>query len=178
MNEFYLSLGSNLGDREYNLSKAINSLSSSFSLSNRKYIQIERVSSLYESLAISNMKQPKFLNIALKIISELDSLELLKIAKRIESDFGRNLVEVNKPRIIDIDIILMKSMGNHAMVDLQEHNGLLQIPHPRAHLRAFVLMPLIEIEPELTHPILNKTLKEILIDLDKQDIDKLNSISY
>ena len=139
---------------------------------------LERVSSLYESLAISNMKQPKFLNIALKIISELDSLELLKIAKRIESDFGRNLVEVNKPRIIDIDIILMKSMGNHVMVDLQEHNGLLQIPHPRAHLRAFVLMPLIEIEPELTHPILNKTLKEILIDLDKQDIDKLNSISY
>ena len=81
MNEFYLSLGSNLGDREHNLSKAINSLSSSSSLSNRKYIQIERVSSLYESLAISNMKQPKFLNIALKIISELDSLELLKIAK-------------------------------------------------------------------------------------------------
>ena len=78
MNEFYLSLGSNLGDREHNLSKAINSLFSSFALSDRKYIQIERVSSLYESLAISNIRQPKFLNIALKISSELDSLELLK----------------------------------------------------------------------------------------------------
>ena len=72
----------------------------------------------------------------------------------------------------------MKSMGNDVIIDLLEHNGLLQIPHPRAHLRAFVLMPLIEIEPDLTHPTLNKTLKEILIDLDKQNIDKLDSISY
>ena len=72
----------------------------------------------------------------------------------------------------------MKSMGKHILVDLEEYNGVLQIPHPRLHLRAFVLMPLIEIDSELIHPTLDKTLKEILINLDKQDINKLNSISY
>ncbi|MBT3475532.1 2-amino-4-hydroxy-6-hydroxymethyldihydropteridine diphosphokinase [bacterium] len=178
MNEFYLSLGSNLGDREFNLSRAIKSLSTSLTLMDSNHILIENVSSVYESSAMPDNEQPKFLNIALKITSNLDPLGLLKAAKRIEADFGRNLSEISQPRIIDIDIIFMKSMGKHILVDLEEYNGVLQIPHPRLHLRAFVLMPLIEIDSELIHPTLDKTLKEILINLDKQDINKLNSISY
>ncbi|NSW99513.1 2-amino-4-hydroxy-6-hydroxymethyldihydropteridine diphosphokinase [bacterium] len=162
MHEVYLSMGSNIGDRELNLRNSLKKLSS--------HVKLGRVSSLYESVAISDAPQDKYLNIAVKVSTQLNPNELLRLLKEIEVSFGRNLEEKNMPRAMDIDIVFFDLL-NVKQLDLE-------IPHPRSHLRAFVLMPLIEIDPNLIHPSLNKNLKDILIDLEDQDIVKLNAINY
>ena len=144
--DIYLGLGSNLGDRLLNLSKAINHLSS-HKENKEEIIFIEEVSSVYESSPIPSSEQPNFFNIILKIKSKIEPIDLLDIIKVIELELGSDLSHKNQP-------------------------------HPRAHLRAFVLMPLLEIDSDIIHPLIHKTIKEIFINLEKQEILKLGSISY
>tara|TARA_B100001996_G_scaffold379884_1_gene366343 strand:- start:75 stop:611 length:537 start_codon:yes stop_codon:yes gene_type:complete len=178
MFEYYLSLGSNLGDKESNLLGGINSLTSCSKYIVDSYLKIQEVSSIYESRPIPDSDHPYFFNITLKATSNLDPYELLKVIKSIEKDLGRNTKEINQPRIIDIDIIFAQKMGNNLLVKGKDNDEKLEIPHPRAHLRAFVLMPMIELDRDIVHPTINTTLKEILSKLSFQTIVKLHRINY
>lgn len=178
MFEYYLSLGSNLGDRENNLIYAINSLCSCSKYTPDSYLQVEKISSIYKSKSIPNFDDPFFFNIVIRAISSLGPYELLDFIKSIEKDYGRNLNEINKPRVIDIDIIFAYSKGKDLIVSQSDDNGKLVIPHPRAHLRAFVLCPLLELKSDIIHPKMNLKIEQILSELNPQEIVKLHSINY
>lgn len=132
-NKIYLGLGSNLGNREENLEKAISEIS--------KFAKVVLKSSVYESEPVGYANQEDFLNMVIEIESELAPRELLSKLLQAESNLGRVRTIKNGPRTIDIDILLY---GNLA---LNEDN--LIIPHPRMNERNFVLIPLGEIAPEL-----------------------------
>ena len=175
MFEFYLSLGSNLGDRERNLVNGIKSLSD-YSLDNS--ISDIDISSIYESDSIGDTKQPKFFNIALRIDTSFQPDELLTLIKMIEEKHGRNLSERNLPRVLDIDIIFARNNEKNLIIRPDNSIKNLEIPHPRAHLRAFVLLPLLELGLNMVHPTIGKNLNEILVNLKPQNIIKLNKIDY
>ncbi|MCD6567848.1 MAG: 2-amino-4-hydroxy-6-hydroxymethyldihydropteridine diphosphokinase [Dehalococcoidia bacterium] len=145
MKEVYLSLGSNLGDRRENLSRALTMLS--------REVELERVSSIYETEPVGYREQPLFLNMSCHIATDLGPDELLRLAKKVEEEMGRVLDFPNSPRLIDIDILFY----GDRVVETAD----LIIPHPRLHERAFVLMPLFELAPQLLHPILEKTVAEL-----------------
>ncbi|MEA3442756.1 MAG: 2-amino-4-hydroxy-6-hydroxymethyldihydropteridine diphosphokinase [Chloroflexota bacterium] len=145
MNTVYLSLGSNSGDREENLSQALALLS--------QKVKLEKTSSIYETEPMGYKEQPLFLNLACQITTDLNPGELLELAKRIEKKLGRIPGFPDSPRPIDIDILLYDDKII-AMPDLI-------IPHPRIQERAFVLIPLSEIAPELIHSELNKSIGEM-----------------
>src|SRR3989344_580770 len=147
--EIYLGLGSNIGEREANLRAALEKLSA--------VLTIEKVSSIYETEPKHVLAQPRFLNIALKGSTKLDARELLQFIKKIEQEMGRLGGERFGPRIIDIDIIFY----GQEIVDEPD----LVIPHPRLALRVFVLAPLNDIAPDLRHPLLGSTIKDILAGL-------------
>ena len=142
----YLGLGSNLGDRVKNLAKAVEMLSS--------YVEVERISSVYETEPVGFADQPKFLNAVCCVSTSLSPQELLAVAKDIEAKLGRTPSFRNAPRPIDIDILFC----DDKVASLPD----LQIPHPRIAERAFVLVPLAEIAPWLVHPVLRKTVAELL----------------
>lgn len=141
----YLGLGSNLGNRELNLEKALDFLS--------ERMKIVRVSSIYDTEPVGNPNQPRFLNLVCEVQTGLSPLGLLIVIKAIENKLGRMPGESNTPRTIDIDILLY---GNKVMDTPQ-----LTIPHPRLHERAFVLVPLSEIAPDTLHLVMKKTVKEL-----------------
>jgi GTP cyclohydrolase-4 len=142
----YLALGSNLGDRMGNLASAVERLS--------QKVNIKKVSSVYETEPVYYKEQPLYLNAVLSALTELDPFELLRFAKSIESDLGRQPSFRNAPRLIDIDILFYSDR----VVKTEE----LTIPHPRIAERAFVLVPLAEIAPRLVHPLLQKRVSELL----------------
>jgi 2-amino-4-hydroxy-6-hydroxymethyldihydropteridine diphosphokinase len=149
----YLSLGSNMGDRQHNLNEAIELLS--------QRAKMFEVSSTYETEPVGNPDQPRFLNLAVRIQTRLAPLELLTLVKGIEAKLGRTKDKPNAPRPIDIDILFY---GDQVIKNRQ-----LTVPHPRLAERAFVLVPLAEIAPKLIHPVSGKSAEKMLAEL-KQGI--------
>jgi len=143
----YLSLGSNIGDREHNLTRALEVLGA-------PDLRIVRTSSLYETEPRDMLQQPWFLNLVVQIETSLFPLQLLARTQKVERDLGRKRLVAKGPRSIDIDILLF---GNF-VIDTPQ----LQIPHPRLVERRFVLEPLAEIAPDLRHPLTRKTVREML----------------
>jgi 2-amino-4-hydroxy-6-hydroxymethyldihydropteridine diphosphokinase len=143
----YLSLGSNLGERDENLQRAL-------ALLEREQIRPVARSSVYETEPQDVTGQPWFLNIAVACETRFFPLQLLTAVLRIEREMGRVRRLPRGPRLIDIDILLL---GN-AVVDTPR----LTIPHPRMLERRFVLEPLLEIAPELLHPVTKRPLREYL----------------
>ncbi len=135
---YYLSLGSNLGDREGNINKAIEEL--------KKRVKVTRSSPLHETEPWGYEDQPKFLNGAVKVETDLGPSSMLKLLNEIERMVGRKKRIKWGPRVIDIDIVVaFDGEGNEIMVD----SPTLKIPHELAEKRDFMLLPLKDIEPEL-----------------------------
>ena len=142
----YLSLGSNVGDREAQLRDAQARLGATG--------RLVAVSSFYETEPLEFTEQPWFLNCAAALETSQTPQELMSEILRIEQEMGRRRVQIKGPRLIDIDILLF----NSEVMDLKD----LTIPHPAMHRRRFVLEPLAEIAPEVLHPVLKKTIRELL----------------
>jgi 2-amino-4-hydroxy-6-hydroxymethyldihydropteridine diphosphokinase len=143
----YLSLGSNVGEREKNLRAAIAALGDAG-------VKVKKVSAFYETEPVDYLQQPWFVNCAVQGVTEVPALELLRDLRQIEARMGSKKLVAKGPRLIDIDILLY---GRETM-NVPE----LQVPHPRMHLRRFVMVPLAEIAPEVVHPGLKKTVQELL----------------
>jgi 2-amino-4-hydroxy-6-hydroxymethyldihydropteridine diphosphokinase len=143
----YLSLGSNLGDREANLRAAIERLGA-------PDLHILRVSPTYETEPVDNTDQRWFLNLVVEAETDLFPLQLLARAQKIEHALGRARTVPKGPRTIDIDILFYAAAVMHT--------GKLEIPHPRLSERRFVLAPLHDLAPDLRHPVSRSTVAEML----------------
>ncbi|HZX21011.1 MAG TPA: 2-amino-4-hydroxy-6-hydroxymethyldihydropteridine diphosphokinase [Clostridia bacterium] len=154
MNKIYLSLGSNIGDTKSNLDRAIESLGEKINILNR--------SSYYETEPVGYKDQDWFLNIVLEGETGLGPQELLRFTQGIESKMKRKKTIRFGPRIIDIDILL------YGQIQLQTED--LIIPHPRMFERAFVMVPLYEIAPNLM--IEGKKIREIINELEGEQVYK------
>jgi len=141
----YLGLGSNLEDRRQHLDMAIDFL--------KERIKIEKLSPIYDTAPINLPGQPRFLNMVVQISTRLSANTLLFMAKGIEAKLGR--VPLDTPRPIDIDILFF---GDEIINTPPQ----LVVPHPRLLERAFVLVPLADIAPDLVHPGSKKTVKQML----------------
>jgi len=148
----YLGLGSNMGNRQGNLDRALELLS--------QRLRVGQVSSVYDTEPVGNINQPRFLNLVCQVSTRLAPMELLTLVKGIEIKLGRPSGSSNGPRPIDIDILFY---GDQVM-----ENPKLVIPHPRFTERAFVLIPLAEIAPDLVHPVSSKTVKELLTSISEK----------
>ena len=157
-NTVYLLLGSNLGDREGVIQQAVD-------LIEEKIGTVYSKSSIYETEPWGKTDQPGFLNIALQVHTSLSALAVLEEALGIEKQLGRVRMERWGSRIIDIDIIFF----NDEVIHIKER---LSVPHPEMQNRKFVLEPLSEIAPDLIHPILNQTIRQLYITLEDKAIVK------
>ncbi len=142
----YLCLGSNMGNRQRNLDQAIDLLS--------KRLKMGLISSIYDTEPVGNVDQPRFLNLVCQVFTRLAPEDLLLLAKGFEMKLGRSRNTSNAPRPIDIDILFYG--------DQTYKSKDLIIPHPRLTERAFVLVPLNEIAPDLVHPESEKTVRQLL----------------
>ena len=153
----YLALGSNLDNRLANLKEAISALT--------PQLEVKAKSKVYETPPWGYEDQPRFLNQAIKAKTYLEPEPLLKHLKRLEIALGRKESFPNGPRSIDIDILFYD--------DLILYSPALVIPHPRLHERAFVLLPLMDIDPELIHPVNKKSVREMLASCNLEGIEKV-----
>jgi 2-amino-4-hydroxy-6-hydroxymethyldihydropteridine diphosphokinase len=156
----YLGIGSNLGNKKINIERA------KFELIQNN-IKILQSSSYYESLSWPNKKNPKFLNIVLKISTILEPYALLIKCKQIETKLGRKKSFKNAPRLCDIDIL---DYNKKKLINK------LILPHPRIHKRSFVLMPLFEINKDWIHPISKLHIKRLILSLSNSDIRSIKQI--
>ena len=153
----HINIGSNLsskfGSKFDNITIAVNLLIES-------KIFIKKISNFYETPSYPNTNFPKFLNIGILAETKKNYLELFKIIKLIELKLGRTKTQKNNPRVIDIDIIdFKKKIKNTDRIIL---------PHPRCHLRNFVLFPILEIDPKWSHPLLKKNAQFIINNLSQK----------
>ena len=153
----HLNIGSNLnskyGSRFDNISIAINLLANS-------KIKVRKISNFYETPSYPNSNFPKFLNVGLTIDYKDNYIKLFELIKKIEKKLGRIRAKKNDPRILDIDIIDFKSV-----VTKTEK---LILPHPRCHLRNFVLFPILQIDVSWSHPILKKNAQYLINNLNQK----------
>jgi 2-amino-4-hydroxy-6-hydroxymethyldihydropteridine diphosphokinase len=149
-----IALGTNLGDRLANLRAALRSLPPD--------VEPVSVSSIYETPPWGFTDQPAFLNMAVKATTRLSPESLLRKLKQLEVRLGREPGFRNGPRLIDLDILFYDTL----VLDSPP----LVIPHKRLHERAFVLVPLADIAPDLVHPVLGKTVHELLAEVDSSQI--------
>ena len=154
----YLSLGSNIGDRERNLRDAVDLLA-------EPQLRAVRVSSFYETAPLEVHDQPWFLNAVVEAETDLFPKQLLARVQRIEQRLGRRRLRPKGPRTIDIDILLYGA----AVIDADE----LQVPHPRLAERRFVLEPLAELAPNLHHPVTGRTVAEMLLAVTRQQVRRV-----
>jgi 2-amino-4-hydroxy-6-hydroxymethyldihydropteridine diphosphokinase len=145
LNLVYLSIGSNIGNREAQLQEATCRLGA--------LGRVVRVSSFYETEPVEFTDQPWFLNCAVALETEETPQQLMTAILLMEVEMGRRRVRSKGPRLIDIDILLCG--------DEIEDSKELKIPHPAMHERRFVLEPLAEIAPDAWHPVLKKTIREL-----------------
>jgi 2-amino-4-hydroxy-6-hydroxymethyldihydropteridine diphosphokinase len=150
----YLSLGSNVGDRDRNLREAIRALA--------EVGRVKAVSSFYETEPVEVVDQAWFLNCAVAMESLVSPERMMAELLRLERKMGRERIHRKGPRTIDIDIL----MFGERRVDSPE----LTIPHPAMHGRRFVLAPLAEIAPEARHPVMNRTVRELLAELPERQV--------
>ena len=147
----YLSLGSNVGDREAQLRDAQARLAAAG--------RVVAASSFYETEPVEFTEQPWFLNCAVTLETSNTPHQLMTAILRIEEDMGRRRVQKKGPRSIDIDILLFdNAILDDRIMDSKE----LTIPHPAMHRRRFVLEPLAEIAPDVLHPVMKKTIRKLL----------------
>jgi len=154
---YFLSLGSNLGDREKNLTLALFSLE-------KEGAEILKMSSLYETQPVDFPSQPWFYNQIVEVRTKANPETLLDLIKKIEQKMGKKRQQKKGPRIIDIDIILAED----SVIRKKE----LKIPHPRMEKRNFVLLPFVEISPDTVHPVLNENMKTLWKKSDDRSIVK------
>jgi len=147
MNKVYLSLGSNLGEREKNLARAMDQLE-------KRRVKILRRSSIYETEPVEIREQAWFLNCVIEAETDLPPQQLMNMLLEIELQLGRRRDVKYGPRTIDLDILLYAD----TIVD----DARLTIPHPKMAERRFVLVPLVEIAPTALHPTLHRTIAELL----------------
>jgi 2-amino-4-hydroxy-6-hydroxymethyldihydropteridine diphosphokinase len=158
----FISIGSNLGKRIENCIRAVEEISD--------FAKITALSSVYETQPVDNEDQPDFINCAVEIETSFSPFNLLNFLQAVETTIGRKRIEKQGPRVIDLDIIFYD--------DLVIETGDLIIPHPRAHLRRFVLEPLCEIAPDFIHPRLKVSVCELLNNLmDMKRVAKVGELS-
>jgi 2-amino-4-hydroxy-6-hydroxymethyldihydropteridine diphosphokinase len=156
MKDIYFSLGSNIGDRALNVARAIEALPA-------HGVHVVRQSALYETEPVELRVQDWFLNCVVEVDTQLTPQELMHELLEIERSMGRLRLAPKGPRIMDMDILLFGT----AIV----REPRLEIPHPRMAERRFVLVPFAEIAPAAIHPLLKKTITELLVETpDKSEV--------
>ena len=158
MKRIFLSLGSNLGDRQANLEEALARLES-------PRCHVTRRSSFYETAPLEVAGQPWFLNVVAEAETSLFPMMLLNHCQQIERAMGRRKLVLKGPRKIDIDVLLY----GHFVIDTTR----LRVPHERMHERRFVIEPMLELAPDLPHPVLRKTMLDLFAGVKAQAARRL-----